>query len=596
MRSFVGLVLMILVSTHAVGQSDDKEVLVRALQDEMDRSLSELKLENEPKPYFISYSVRETTTSSSTFVLGAHDGARSNRVRVLTVKIRVGSKMLDNTNFLVLGGNSDPAAAAGGFHVLPLTDDYDQLRRGIWVATDQAYKEAIASFSAKKSMFASQVDRDRPNDFNDEEPFTYESSAVPEVSDLHELADLARELSSVFRGRPQIFSSYAIASSSVTDVTYLDSEGNFHSYAMGLCSIRTHAETQSVTGIEIKDGTSAQAKDCSSLPELEVLKNQVGDMAEHLVVLRSAEALESYSGPVFLESKAAAEFISQALAGLLVAVPSPTSNAPQFDAQAEQMVNSFVPKVGTRVFPRSINVVNDPTLSEFDGKPLLGSYAVDSEGMPSRRTELISNGRLNALLTTRSPVGTFNRSTGSHRRLPTPLPGSLFITAEGGLSNDELKEQMLEIAESNRTDFALVIRKIANTQEIELENFEMSAVVEAARSGSIAVLPAIHVVKIYADGSEVPVQPMVIEDFVPSHFRDIVATTGKSIHYDVPVSPFVGLNVLMVLAKGLGVLAGYDQTVISIVTPGLLFEDLDLRNASGQKPKLPLVSHPMSEN
>ena len=594
MRGLASFVLVLGVAVIAGAQSTEDNVLIRALQDEMDRSLAELRLENEPPPYFISYSVLERNNSTVSYVLGAHDGTNSTRARLLTVVVRVGSKQLDNTNFLLLEPPPDQLGEMGAPHVLPLTDDYDELRRSIWVATDQAYKAALTHYAAKASAIANQANEERTDDFSVEEPHEYVDDQIPTGLELGRLASFARQASEVFRGRPEIFSSYAAASSSTTKRTFIDSEGNFHRYSAELCNVRTHAHTQTATGAIVKDGTSAFTRDCSRLPDIELLKADVAYMAEHLIAQRMAESLDAYAGPVYMESKAAAEFLNQALSGLLVAVPVPMTSSPQLNAQTQNIANQLLHRIGARVFPRNITVVNDPTLNDYHERLLLGSYSVDSEGMPARRTELISNGILKNLLTTRSPVAGLATTTGSHRGLPVPLPGNLLLVVEGGVSQESIQDQLIDIAESNGSDFALVAKKIANTQEIEMAHVEMSEIVSATMEGKIAVLPAIHLVKLYPDGREVPIQPMVIVDFVPAHFRDIVATTNESHLHDVPVYPLTGLNVLMAMARGPGALSGYDQTYSSIVTPGLLFEEMTLRISSDQTPRLPYTPHPMA--
>jgi len=37
---------------------------------------------------------------------------------------------------------------------------------------------------------------------------------------------------------------------------------------------------------------------------------------------------------------------------------------------------------GRGILPKFLSVVDDPTIKEFDGKKLVGSYEVDSEGVP----------------------------------------------------------------------------------------------------------------------------------------------------------------------------------------------------------------------
>ena len=51
-------------------------------------------------------------------------------------------------------------------------------------------------------------------------------------------------------------------------------------------------------------------------------------------------------------------------------------------------------RVGTRVLPTSMTLVDDPTLKDFQGQPLLGNYDVDDEGVKRRAVTLVENGIL----------------------------------------------------------------------------------------------------------------------------------------------------------------------------------------------------------
>ena len=165
------------------------------------------------------------------------------------------------------------------------------------------------------------------------------------------------------------------------------------------CARQSHKQrTQTTEGIPIRRASQAYARNCSGLAQQE-LEVAVEEMAQNLVAMMSAETLDSYTGPVLFEHQAAAQLVAQALSGRLADTPKPISDASGFNPFAS-MENPFQNRIDSRVFPRSMSVINDPTIKEFNGKSLLGSYDVDSEGMPARRTELISNGILKALLAT----------------------------------------------------------------------------------------------------------------------------------------------------------------------------------------------------
>ncbi len=51
-------------------------------------------------------------------------------------------------------------------------------------------------------------------------------------------------------------------------------------------------------------------------------------------------------------------------------------------------------KLGSRVLPGTVSLVDDPTAKQFQGHDLLGTYEVDQEGVKAQRVELVNNGLL----------------------------------------------------------------------------------------------------------------------------------------------------------------------------------------------------------
>lgn len=577
-------------------QAEETSVLVQAMQDEMERTLSDLQLEEESQPYFISYTVNETILASESYVLGAQDDSKFDHIRRLTTKVRVGSKSLDNSYFVILRDEQFPVGATDGGLLLPLDDDYQEIRRSLWIATDQAYKEAISQINSKKASRATQSYVQRPADFSTEEPFSLGSSKQIQHPDVVEISRMAQELSRSFINQSEIFTSSASVVSVSNKRTYLDSEGNFHIDTTEFCSARTRGKTQSVGGTELSDTTSFFAKGCSELPEDSYMKDQTVHMIEKLKQQRQAEELFVYNGPVLFEAQAAAELMNQVLFDLLGAVPLPQIGNPQFDAQIQQLTTPFLDRMNSRVFPRSFSIVNDPTLEEYNNRPLLGSYSVDAEGMPSRRTELVANGRLRTLLTSRSPIGSLRKSTGSNRGLPLPLPGNLFVAMEDAIPMEELKAELLSAAATNSSKFAVIIRKIANVLDLHEDQATLSQKVEASLAGNTLILPSVYAAKVDAEGRETSIQPVVVVNFDAAYFKDILGASEERWQFDMPVSTLGATSVLNVLTRGVGVLTGADQTLVSAVTPALLFEDLSLRSARQESPKLPIVSHPLEKD
>src|SRR5260370_2641447 len=92
----------------------------------------------------------------------------------------------------------------------------------------------------------------------------------------------------------------------------------------------------------------------------------------------------------------------------------------------------------SKVLPDFLTVVDDPTMKEFQGHSLVGSYDVDSEGVKAAPVKVIDKGQLINYLVGREPIRDFPESNGHARAAfgPCPLPPTpnLFVRAENSHS------------------------------------------------------------------------------------------------------------------------------------------------------------------
>ena len=123
-------------------------MLQRALRDELARSMQQLQLEDLEQPYFVSYLVREVKSKGSSATFGSLLNSGEGHSRDLSVEVRVGDYALDNTNFRSFSfGGTGVVRMYGGSMQLPLEDDYDELRRKIWLATDGRVQKGARRYS-----------------------------------------------------------------------------------------------------------------------------------------------------------------------------------------------------------------------------------------------------------------------------------------------------------------------------------------------------------------------------------------------------------------------------------------------------------------
>jgi len=528
------------------------DVVLRAMRDELDRSMKQLQLENLEKPYFISYHVQDTRVLSTSATFGALLVGNVGRARRLGVEVRVGSYQLDNSNFF-----SYPPSANGLIWgvTIPIDDDYKELRRQIWLATDGAYKAALETLSRKRAALQNRTTREEIPDFTKEPPVAESVPPNPTRMDLDQAKALVRSLSALFRRTPDILNSSVSLEVNDSRSWYLNSEGTVVTRQSPMARVECVARTQATDGSPLVDSVVAYGHSQADLPTEADLTARIRAMAQDLAKLRQAPEVDRYNGPILFAGRAAGELFAQVLAPKFVASRLPVSDNPQVESYLQHNANRFMDRLGARVLPGFLSVVDDPTLSSFQGTPLLGGHAVDDEGVRTRVTTIVEKGILKTLLTTRDPVPGLLQSSGSRRGMGAE-PSDIMVTVENGASEKELKEKLIGMVKQRGLGFGIEVRGIGNEAD-----------------------------KVYPDGHTEPMRQGQFDGLDDTAFKDMAAASRESTVYTVPFAAFGG-NMLANQASA---------PVVSFVVPSLLFEDVTLKPRSTETEKLPLSKHPFFE-
>ena len=565
-----------------------ENLLMKALRDEMGRTMERLQLEDMDRPYYVAYWVRESEGRGSTAILGGLLGrGRGTGSRFLSVELRVGDHDLDNTNFMDFGRLRSRVVREGFPVSLPLRDDYKELRRQIWLATDGAYKQAVHSLAKKRATLQNKTRVEIIPDFSREEPVEYrDESPLAPLPDEARLEAVVQELSALFKEMPHIFDSRVRAGLSRGKTYFVNSEGSSYIRNFSSASIQALAATQAVDGTPLEDFVVARGRQWKDLPDQAELEARIRVMAERLGRLREAGFVERYSGPVLFEGQAAAELVNQILAPRLLALRTPIADNPMFGRFGSAPENPFLEKLGSRVLPRFLNVVDDPTAGMHGEAPLLGGYEVDEEGVRSRRTTVVQRGILKTLLATRTPVSGVSNSTGN-RRNTRPSPSNLFLMPRNGLKSEEIRQELLDLVEERGLDFGIVVRRVSSPN-MTLSRDRDSFFAMSGEEARPKLKPVTEAYKVFPDGREEPIRKAVLLGLSASSFREIVAAS------DALTSHHTTLRLRMNFPfSSIGFMG--PPPVVSLVVPSLLFEDLALRRPPGDIPRPPLLAHPLSE-
>ena len=175
-----------------------------AMADELARSMGSLRMKDQPAPYYIEYEVEERIATRITARLGALVEDLNGRSRTLRVGVRVGSYDFDSSLFNAPAGGGVVALTADGSISAPLDDDYDSMRRQIWLATDTAYKRAVSVFARKNAAFQNRANDEELPDFSRETPAQTILQGVPLVLVNRDWPERAKQISAAFTAFPEI--------------------------------------------------------------------------------------------------------------------------------------------------------------------------------------------------------------------------------------------------------------------------------------------------------------------------------------------------------------------------------------------------------
>jgi hypothetical protein len=579
----------------AVPARAQDDVVLRAMRDELSRSMQQLQLEKLEKPYFIAYRVQEKSGADVTASFGAVVASASVRLRFLTVEVRVGSPKLDNTNFFSMSAlnRGGLAGGFGGMAQLPLEDNYKELRRQLWLATDNAYKKALEDLSRKRAALENKTSTEELPDFSEQKPATMMEALTPAKIDVSQMESLARSLSAVYRGSSNIFTDSAHVTADQTYTRYVNSEGTTFTRVNPTASVVLMAGTQAADGAPLRDVVAAYGRSLHDLPSPQELEKHAAAMAERLEKLRTADAVEHYNGPVLFLGQAAAELFGEVMAPALLAVRGPVFDAPQLEMFGAQMENPFQDRLGGRALPDFLSVADDPTLRQYREKPLLGSCRVDDDGVPTRRTVLVENGTLKTLLATRNPVTGIAHSTGN-RRGGTVGPTNLIVTVSQGLSDDEMKSKLQHMIRQRELPYGMVIERLANPLTGDPEEMMTSLMgsLMPGQGGGGPTQVAVVAYKIFPDGREELVRNVALQGVGTASFKDIVAASATPFVYS---TPFLSMKNSVFSAFTGGSLAEASAPLVSLVVPSLLFDDVTLKAPRKENPKMPLSPRPVGD-
>jgi len=589
-----------------------RDIIQQAMRDEIKRNINKLRLENLQDPFFISYTIRDARTMEITASLGAIINSNKNHYRNHHVRLMVGDYNLNDENYFDLTGGGFRQTMLRGADRLPLEDNYSGIRRALWIATDNLYKSATESYERKKAALEQQTLSDEDKalaDFSKAEVKKHKSPPIEFVMEPDKWERIARELSGIFRDYPDIYSSQLRIFFYQSDVFFTNSEGIESVKPLSLIAVQINASTQAEDGKPLNDHVIYYGSIPGDLPPLKSMKADIIETAKSLIALRSAPVFEdSYTGPVMFSNQATAEFFAQRLfssASGLFSSRKPVVG----DPRAASFLNReggerLEDRIGRRIISRDITIKALPTMDNFSGKKLIGSYQVDEEGVkPPDEVILVERGVLKTLLSNRIPTKKISKSNGHERPLvgvgtasSNALgPSVINITSTNGMTETELKEELIQLAKDEGLEYGILVRKIKSPISGQMRRLDPMALLTMSRRSQQgpSLTEPILVYRVFVkDGREELVRSVKLGSLSISTLRRMSGASEEQIAYNTVVpsasGPMGGLYSFATPGSNRGIAASF------IVPKSLILEELEVENQKRDyTPKLPVVASPL---
>jgi TldD protein len=516
---------------EAAREAAKGDALLEALLAELNRSKEHLKMDQVQAPYYIEYRVNDVDTFDAEAAFGALRESDRSHLRFLRVVVRIGDYQQDSYYGQGMGSGS----------IIPIDDDPIAIRRQIWLLTDEAYKNAADAYAEKLSALKQYTPDAQPtDDFARAPVVTDVGQTVALTADFTAWGKTLQDATELYRQYPLIQSVEASARFTAVNEYFVNSEGTVVRHGRSTATVTLSSLTQAPDGMRLGRSpfwTEARPED---LPNHDELLKQSKIMLDTLQALSQAPIVEeSYRGPVLFAPDAANDIIA-GLVGDNILGHRPPLGRPN------RTTGSFATSYKSRVLPKFATVVDDPTMKTFEGKNLLGSYTVDSEGVNAESVTLVNDGILVNYLTNREPLRDFPTSNGHGRATPgsSPLPslGVLMLKSSDPQTPKELNDRLRQMAAEEGQPYGYRVDTLGP-------------------GNSPRLLYRVYV----KDGHEELVRGAVFNELDVRALRNDLAAVGND--------PLVSNR-----------MAGLPQTIIC---PSLLFDELEVKRADTTKEKLP---------
>ncbi len=504
--------------------------VLQAMLAELVRSKNQLKMDNVALPYYIEYRLDDIDEFDADAAFGDLRLSQRTHQRRLRAVVRIGDYKQDS----YFGPGQGVAES------VTIENDVYALRHSLWMLTDVAYKQAVEAMASKQAMLKEINPDQNVDDFSRTQPLVSVGQGATLSVDQAHIEHMLRAATALYRQEPEIQMMNASAQFSARTQYFINTEGAITKSGKTVYDLTLNGNLQAKDGMLITRTPQTLVGKAEEVPTEAKFVADAQEMMRTLKALRDAPVVdEEYRGPVLLSPDAASDVLATLIGDNLGArKPAP--------GRGGRTMGAFASSYKSRVLPNFITIVDDPTQSSFQGHSLIGGYEFDDEGVRVAPLTVVQKGELVNYLIGRQPIPDFTVSNGHGRAAPGSPPqphyGVLTLTSTESLSPAALKQKLIQMC-----------KDMGKTYGYRIETF-----------GGLTAPRLLY--RVYVnDGHEELVRGAILNELDVRGLRNDLVAVGND--------PFVSNRSGNVLG--------------TVISPSMLFDELEVRRDDRAKGKLP---------
>lgn len=439
----------------------------KTMAQELRRSMKGMHLKGHPRPFFMSYLLHHTQGLDIWGRYGAVFNTEPIRGCDLYSEVRVGTYRMDQT---LDGGLSSELSDRESYNWLlgPQDLEPEAVRYAFWKLTQLKYWEALQEYYEKRKIQVEQRLKNDSPSFSKEPTLVRNNPVEPTKFPEKRWSDFVREASGMFKGYKSLVDPYVRIRGVSRVRVFVNSEGSKFTCQERFFEVIVAAWYLTKDGVYLSASRQFYGRSLEELPKMAKVAEAIDEIARDLSDLARAEPMDPYAGPALLSGTATGLVFHEAIGHRL--------EGERMVARTEGL--TFAGKVGQRILPDSVDLIDDPSLAEWDGVPLYGHYDVDDEGVRSQRAELVKSGVLKTFLMSRSPTKGFHHSNGHgrHERYQDPMArmANLIVTSEERRPWAELEDMLMTMVRERGLPHGIVVRRVSSG-ETRTDHYDFQA-------------------------------------------------------------------------------------------------------------------------